>query len=302
MKLITRQSPVVMGIALTAILFALCICTEAQQPKKIARIGYVFASTPAATTLNIEAFRQGMRELGHVEGRLSSWNFVTARAGLNGSADSAGVGRPQVGHDRGRHRCGDCSGQTGDLDDPDRHGVKQRSGRDRICGEPRAPRRKCDRAQPYLSGTQWKAAGAAERSRPAGLSRVAALGYTANPAYKLQLKEVESAAQALKLQLEIVEVREPKDFDEAFGAAKKGRAEAVNILISAFLAAHRKKLVENAEKIRVPMIYDTTTFVEAGGLMSYGRNLAENFPARCILRRQDSEGSEPGRTSGLATN
>jgi putative ABC transport system substrate-binding protein len=58
-----------MGIALTAILFALCICTEAQQPKKIARIGYVFASTPAATALNIEAFRQGMRELGHVEGK-----------------------------------------------------------------------------------------------------------------------------------------------------------------------------------------------------------------------------------------
>src|SRR5215469_144871 len=56
-------------VVLCAILFALCSSAEAQQQKKIARIGYLFASTPAATALNIEAFRQGMRELGHVEGK-----------------------------------------------------------------------------------------------------------------------------------------------------------------------------------------------------------------------------------------
>src|SRR6266446_1805253 len=54
---------------LSALLFALCAFAEAEQPKKIARIAYLFASTPAATARNIEAFRQGMRELGHVEGK-----------------------------------------------------------------------------------------------------------------------------------------------------------------------------------------------------------------------------------------
>jgi hypothetical protein len=55
--------------ALCAMLLALSFPAEAQQPKKIARIGYFFGSTPAATAHNIEAFRQGFRELGHVEGK-----------------------------------------------------------------------------------------------------------------------------------------------------------------------------------------------------------------------------------------
>ena len=57
------------SFALCALILALGLSAEAQQPKKIARIGYFFASTPAATARNIEAFRQGMRELGHVEGK-----------------------------------------------------------------------------------------------------------------------------------------------------------------------------------------------------------------------------------------
>src|SRR5215813_8647514 len=56
-------------VPLCAMLFALCSLAAAQQPKKIAKIGYLFASTPAATAKNVEAFRQGMRELGHVEGK-----------------------------------------------------------------------------------------------------------------------------------------------------------------------------------------------------------------------------------------
>src|SRR5262249_57824414 len=59
----------VFGLTLCAMLPALCLSAQAQQAKKIARIAYIFASTPAATADNIEAFRQGMRELGHVEGK-----------------------------------------------------------------------------------------------------------------------------------------------------------------------------------------------------------------------------------------
>src|ERR1700756_4460555 len=56
-------------VALCAMLFAPCFPAESQQPKKIARIGYVFGSTPAATAQNVEAFRQGLRDLGYVEGK-----------------------------------------------------------------------------------------------------------------------------------------------------------------------------------------------------------------------------------------
>jgi putative ABC transport system substrate-binding protein len=123
---------------------------------------------------------------------------------------------------------------------------------------------------------------------------VAAIAYNDNPAYKLQLKEVKATAETLKLQLEILEVREPSDFDNAFGAAKKSRAEAVNILTSAFLAAHSRKLVESAEKVKLPVIYDNTTFVEAGGLMSYGRNLTDNFRRAAMYVHKILKGAKPG--------
>src|SRR5262249_1091493 len=70
---------------------------------------------------------------------------------------------------------------------------------------------------------------------------------------------------------------ESVNYDDAFGAAKKGRAGVVNVLTSAFLSAHRKKLVEGAEKSRLPVIYDSSGFVEVGGLMSYGRSLVDNY-------------------------
>ena len=127
-----------------------------------------------------------------------------------------------------------------------------------------------------------------------GLSRVAAIAYSVNPAYKLQLKEVEDAAQALKLQLHVLEVREPSDFDDAFGSAKKGRAGAVNTLTSAFLTAHRKKLLDSAEKSRLPVIYHNTSFVEAGGLMSYGPSLVDNFRRAATYVDKTLKGAKPG--------
>ena len=126
-----------------------------------------------------------------------------------------------------------------------------------------------------------------------GLSRVAAVAYPDNPAYKLQLKEIEDAAQALKLQLQVLEVREANEFDDAFGAARKGRAGAVNIITSAFLAAHRKELVDNAEKGRLPVIYPNASFIEAGGLMSYGWNIVDNYRRAATYVDKILKGAKP---------
>jgi putative ABC transport system substrate-binding protein len=126
-----------------------------------------------------------------------------------------------------------------------------------------------------------------------GLSRAAAVAYNANPAYNLQLKEVEGAAQALKLQLQVLEVREPDDFDGAFAAAKKGRAGAVNVLTSAFLSAHRKRFVDSGEKSRLPVIYASTVFVEAGGLMSYGPSQVDNYRRAATYVDKILKGAKP---------
>ena len=91
----------------------------------------------------------------------------------------------------------------------------------------------------------------------------------------------------------MLEVREPNDFDGAFGAAKKGRAGAVNILTSSFLVAHRKKLVDSAERSRLPVIYSGTGFVEAGGLMSYGPSNADNYRRAAIYVDKILKGAKP---------
>jgi putative ABC transport system substrate-binding protein len=104
---------------------------------------------------------------------------------------------------------------------------------------------------------------------------------------------VESAAQALKLQLQILEVREPNDFDSAFGAAKKGRAGAVSTLASAFLGGHRQKLADFAEKSRLPTMYHSSGFVEVGGLMSYGVNNADLYRRAATYVDKILKGTKP---------
>src|SRR5215813_9489891 len=87
------------------------------------------------------------------------------------SGTRAGAGGPQAGRDRDGYRFFDCGDQTRDSDDPDCDGKQQRSGRDRVRGEPRAPRRQCHRTQQYVSRSRWEAAGAADGSRPWALPR-----------------------------------------------------------------------------------------------------------------------------------
>jgi putative ABC transport system substrate-binding protein len=86
---------------------------------------------------------------------------------------------------------------------------------------------------------------------------------------------MELAAEALGVQLQYVEVREPKDIETAFRAESKGRAEAVLVLNSPVLNTQRKQLTDLALRNRLPAIYDRREFVDDGGLMSYGTNLAD---------------------------
>jgi len=108
------------------------------------------------------------------------------------------------------------------------------------------------------------------------LSRVAVLGTSTRPGNAQELKEVELAAGALKVNLQYLDVLDPKDIETAFRAAGKGRADAVLMLVSGgVVGAHSTTIVELAVKTRLPVIYGTAgrAFVEAGGLMTYGVNV-----------------------------
>jgi len=105
---------------------------------------------------------------------------------------------------------------------------------------------------------------------------VAVFATLTSPSYAQALKEIELAAGALKVMLQYLDVQGPKGFEAAFREASKGRADAVLWVVSGNVASpYRKKIAELAIKSRLPAIYEQATFVEAGGLMSYGVNFTD---------------------------
>ncbi len=107
------------------------------------------------------------------------------------------------------------------------------------------------------------------------LSRIAVLGTSNNPGNAQALKEIELAADALNVQLQILDVLLPKNIEVAFRTAIKGRADGILALASPVLNSHRTQVVDLAVKSRLPAIYDRREFIDAGGLMTYGVSVVD---------------------------
>jgi ABC-type uncharacterized transport system substrate-binding protein len=106
------------------------------------------------------------------------------------------------------------------------------------------------------------------------ISRVSVLTNPANPSHGTYLKETEVAAQSLGLQTQALGVRGSDDFDNAFLSMTKWRAGALIVLADAMFTTQRRRLAELAIKGHLPVMFSGSQYVEAGGLMSYGPNLA----------------------------
>jgi len=111
---------------------------------------------------------------------------------------------------------------------------------------------------------------------------------------RFHLPALEAAARSLGVELQILEVRRPEDFQRAFGAARKGRAGALNVLASPFLHGHRQTIIDLAAKNRLPAIYQWREMAEAGGLMSYGPTLSELFRLCAAVLDRILKGAKPG--------
>jgi len=246
---------------------------QAQQPTKIPRIGYLAGSSLSALSPRIEAFRQGLRELGYIEGKniVSEWRsaegkldrvpalaaelvrlmvdiIVTAGPTPTRAAKEATSTIPIVMTNEG---------------DPVGTGIVASLARPggNITG--------LSTLAPELSGKRLELL----KETIPKLSRVAVFGTSTLPGNAQQLKEVELAAKALKVKLQYLDVLDPKDIETAFRAAGKGRAEAVLMMVAASVASsQRTQIADLAVKSRLPVIYPNSEFVEAGGLMTYGVN------------------------------
>jgi putative tryptophan/tyrosine transport system substrate-binding protein len=108
------------------------------------------------------------------------------------------------------------------------------------------------------------------------------------------LKAAELAARPLGVRLQIVEARGPADFDRAFSEMTRARAGALAVLGSAIFNSERRRLVDLAAKNRLPTVYTSRDFVDAGGLMTYGPSLADSFRRAAAYVDKILKGTKPG--------
>jgi putative ABC transport system substrate-binding protein len=261
------------GIVAIGVTFAMCgAVAHAQQPTKIPRIAFLIASSLSAQSARIEAFRQGLRELGYVEGknivieypsaeekpdhlpalvaelvRLKVDVIVTAGATSTRAAKEATSTIPIV--------------MTNDGD-------PVASGFIASLARPGGNITGLSTLAPEISGKQLELL----KETISKLSRVAVFGTSTRAGNAQALKEVELAAKGFGVKLQYLDVLGPKDIETAFRAASKGRAEAVLVMTSPVFNAHRTQLTDLAVKSRLPAIYPTPEFVQDGGLMTYGVN------------------------------
>jgi len=126
------------------------------------------------------------------------------------------------------------------------------------------------------------------------ISRVAVLSNPTVTNQAVELREAKFAARSMKVQLQVLEARAPRDFSGAFSAMTKERAGGVIILTSSMFYAERTRIAELAAQSRVPAIYSVKEFAEAGGLMTYGIKIGESFRRAATYVDKILKGAKPG--------
>jgi len=253
------------------------LAAEAQQAAKIARIGYL-ATNPATSPHPREAFLQGLRDLGYVEGR----NLVIEYRHAEGKVEQL----PALAAELVALKVDVivASGTLAAL------AAKQATSTLPIvfnpAGDPVGSGLVTSLARPGGNVTGLSAF-APEligkrlellKQAVPGVSRVAVLwqpGAFGERAEMDTLKRAEVAARDLGVPLQFVEARGPADFDRAFSDMTRARAGALTVLASNMFNSERRRLVDLAAKNRLPALYSARELVDAGGLMSYGANLAD---------------------------
>ncbi len=279
---------VALALSLLAPLFA-----ETQQPGKIPRIGLLGGGSASAIAGRIDAFRQGLRDLGYVEektivieqrwaeGKLDRLPGLAAEL-VRLKVDAIVSAGPTV-----TRACKDAHISTpivmGFDDDPVGSGLVA------SLAQPGGNITGLSSLSPGLSAKQLELL----KEIIPRLSRVAILGSLIHPGTAQSLKEMELAARAFKVQLQYFNVVDPKTIDTAFGAARKERVDAVLVLTSVITTTQREKIIDLAAKNRLPAIYFTAEWVEAGGLLAYGASFTDLFRRAATYIDKILKGAKP---------
>jgi ABC-type uncharacterized transport system substrate-binding protein len=268
----------VLSILVALAVLAVGVIADAQQPKKVPRVGYLSSADPASESARSEPFRLALRELGYIDGQHISTEYrysegkndrlpelaaelvrlkvdviVTGGVPLVRAAMNATKTIPIV--------------MLGQGSDPVEAGLIDSLARPggNVTG--------LTLLSPELSGKRLELL---KETMPK-ISRVAVLFNPSNPAAILYLNEVEVAAKSFGLQLQTLKASRPTDLASALSGAVIGRAHALITLPDAMFFSSRVQVTNFAAQNRVPAMFPESEFVNEGGLMSYGPNLPDLF-------------------------
>ena len=265
-----RGSAASRAIALFALLFTLCVSVEAQQPGKFPRIGYLGPGYGQANA-RTDAFREGLRELGHVEGK----NILIEYRYAEGKSDRL----PDLATELVRLKVNVIVAPT----TPAALAAKKATRTIPIvftaAADPVGSGLVTSLAHPSGNVTGLSLVPGLEMSSKQlellkeavpKLTRVAVLSDPGNQPTAGFVKEAERAARSLGLRLDVVEARDANEIDSAFSAIGKKRAGALLVIASPILQVNRSRIVSFTANKRLPAMYPYSEFTDSEGLMSYG--------------------------------
>src|SRR2546427_4380095 len=269
------------------------LAANAQPPGKIPRIGVLAAGSPATFISRYEAFRQGLRELGYVEGQNIAIEYRYAEGKFERLPDLAAelvslkvdlivaLAAPETG-----------AAKRATTSIPivfTRHGDPVGTGHVASLAKPGGN-------ITGISGmSEEMATKRLELLKEAfpRLSRVAVLWNAANPAKAVDWRETQRAARALAVTLQSHEVRGPDDFASAFAAMTKQRPDALLTLPDPLILPSRTAITAFAAKERLPTIYGGPEYTHAGGLMSYDSSVTDNYRRVAVYVYKILQGAKP---------
>ena len=278
---------------LVALALLVAPLAAAQPPAKVPRIGYLGSGSPSAGAPLLEAFRQGLRELGYVEGQNL---FIDYRWG---------EGRPERFPALAGELINLRVGVIVTASNPAVTALQQATRTIpivvAILGDPVGSGFVASLARPggNITGFSIQAEDLAGkwvelfREAVPKVTRVAVLAVSQTPSHRTFWTEIQGAAKALKVTPRRQEVAGPDEIERAFASFTKGRAEGLIVLPHAITIERRTQIVGLAAKNRLPGMYPNSLFVEAGGLMSYGTSFSDLFRRAATYVDKILKGAKP---------
>ena len=271
------------------------LAARAQQVGKTPQIGYLGVSSPSLEPHYVEAFRQKLRELGHVEGKNIAIEYRWAEGQddrLPNLASELVRLKPDVIVTTG------TPGAVAAMQATKTIPIVMASSADPVgsglvasLARPGGNVTGFTILGPELEGKRLELL----KQAVPGLSRLAVLWNPSNPGIVSYFETVKTAGWALQISLgPVVEVRRSDELDSAFTAIASARPHALVVIADRFLLSHRKQIVEFAAMKRLPTMYPYREYVDAGGLMSYAPSNIELFLGTAIYVDKILKGAKPG--------